>query len=319
MNVTPRMQASGKLRVALLMDDRCLNKWQEEALSAISDLVDVVVVLNCRNTVTSKTLLKHCAYYALNLVSMKSALTKKQRPDFESCPTIDFNSIYVGAWQSIPDEVVSCVIEADAAVILKFGMSLLKMDNLEPLDVLSFHHGDPRYYRGRPAGFYELLHGVKTVGVMVQKLSNVLDGGEVIALGHFKAFEYSYSETIQGMYRNSPPILRRAVMNYIAGVRVTIDPSGKNYRLPSNLLVLRFCARLVAKKAKRLIYGAFFEKRWNVAVFKKFDLASVDGLFVANAKSATVPERFSFYADPFFSADGSVIRAEALVGTTGRV
>ena len=37
-------------------------------------------------------------------------------------------------------------------------MNLLKINNdNKHLHILSFHHGDPRKYRGRPAGFYEIF------------------------------------------------------------------------------------------------------------------------------------------------------------------
>ena len=38
-------------------------------------------------------------------------------------------------------------------------MNLFKINKkLINLPILSFHHGDPSKYRGRPAGFYEILN-----------------------------------------------------------------------------------------------------------------------------------------------------------------
>lgn len=307
-----------KLKVVLLVGNRALSKWQEDALIGITDLVEVVLVLNCTNTSTRKHIVANAAYYALNMVSIKSPLTRKRSVDFGDRRIIDFESRYDGAWQWIPDDVVAALAGTGAKVVIKFGMSLLRMDNLTGVDVLSFHHGDPRHYRGRPAGFYELLDGAESVGFIVQKLSNVLDGGQVLALGRAKIYDYSYRQTLQGLYRSSPALLRHAIQNYLAGMHLPIEPKGKNYRLPGNGVVLGFCMRLFARKIKRLVYGGFWEKRWNIVVKDDFDFRTNSAISVSSGRTASIPAKYNFYADPFLSADGSTIRAEALVATTGR-
>ena len=307
-----------KTTIALVVDNRRIGRWQEDALLEIQDLADVALILNCTNTANKRHPIRHGAYYALNLVSIRNPATREHGIDFGACPVIDFESRYEGNWQWIPDAIVTRLRDSGCRVVIKFGMSLLKMDNLQGLDVLSFHHGDPRYYRGRPAGFYELLDDAKSIGLMVQKLSNVLDGGQVLALGHAKAYKYSYRQTVEGLYRSSPALLRHAMLNLLAGRQANITPNGKNYRLPSNWLVARFCARLLARKLQRLMYGVFWEKRWNIAVVENLDPTRATALALSDARYPQLPAKYSFYADPFFSADGTCIRAEAMVGTTGR-
>lgn len=312
------MAKNEKLKVVILVDNRRLNKWEEDSLSGISDLVEIVMVLSCKNSVTKKHAFIHGAYYVLNILSIKSSLTRKHSVNFGSYPVFDFESNHEGEWQWIPDHVVRVVIESGANVMLKFGMSLLKQDNLAEVDVLSFHHGDPRHYRGRPTGFYELIQDAKSVGFIVQKITNVLDGGEVLALGSAKIYRHSYRKTIQGLYRSSPPLLRRAIINYLSGMSVPIKPTGNNYRLPGNGMVAYFCARLLVRKMKHLAYGMLWEKRWNVAVFENFDLKRTASIAVYDSTHAKIPAKYTFYADPFFSLSGACIRVEAVVGSTGR-
>ena len=65
-------------------------------------------------------------------------------------------------------------------LIIKFGMNLLKIDkHTSGLSILSFHHGNPSKYRGRPAGFYEILNDEKNVGTIVQNVTNKLDAGKI--------------------------------------------------------------------------------------------------------------------------------------------
>lgn len=306
-----------KIKVALLVDGQALSKWQKEALSAAADLLDVVLVMNCSNTVTRKRVFAHAGYYALNILSIRSALTRAQPAEFGKIELLTFDSLYSGAWQTIPDEIVDAMRMKGVQTIIKFGMSLLRMDNLDGVDVLSFHHGDPRFYRGRPAGFYEIQNNAPFVGMIVQKLSNVLDGGEVLALGHSKLYPHSYRKTIQALYQASPALLRRALTNYRKGSTVAIKPKGKNYRLPGNWTVAKFCARMLSRKFSRLMYGALFEKKWNIVIREDLDVFSRAPTTVSGGRRPRIPEKYSFLADPFFSSDGSVVRAEAMVASSG--
>ena len=307
-----------KLRAALLVDSLRLCKWQKDALSEVTDLLDVALILNCTNTVTKKKPFRHAGYYALNLVSIRSRLTEKEEVEFGDVEVIDFASRYSGAWQHIPDHVIDALRANGIGLVVKFGMSLLRIDNLDGLDVLSFHHGDPRYYRGRPAGFYEMCDGARSMGMIVQKLSNVLDAGEVLALGHSRIVMHSYKQTVQGLYRGSSQLFRRALINYRGGRTVRIRPKGKNYRLPGNMLVARFCMHLLMRKGTRLLYGAFFEKKWNIGLREAVDPLAGDIGSVASARLPEIQGGYVFYADPFFSSDGARVRVEALDAATGK-
>lgn len=309
---------SDKLKVALLVDNKYIEKWREDSLVEISDLIDIDLILSCTNTVSRRHVVRHAAYYVLNIISIRSSLTRKRETDVEGRRFIEFSSRYEEGWQWIPDEVVEEIRKSGCKVVIKFGMSLLKMDNLSGIDILSFHHGDPRHYRGRPAGFYEMMNNEESVGFMVQKLSNVLDGGEVIALGYEKLYKYSYSQTIRGLFSSSPALLRQAINNYVNDKRLHIVPEGNNYRLPSNWLVTRFCARLLMYKFRRIVYGAFWEKRWNIVLFSDVDPVSMNRLVVSDGDVPLISKKYNFYADSFLSNDGSSVLVEALVRTTGR-
>jgi len=89
-------------------------------------------------------------------------------------PAPDFGNV-------LPDNAVETIRDADVAV--RFGFGILKGDALDAPDygVLSFHHGDIRSYRGRPPGFWEYMHDERTASVMVQRLTETLDGGDIVA------------------------------------------------------------------------------------------------------------------------------------------
>mgnify|MGYP001309079474 CR=1 FL=1 len=105
---------------------------------------------------------------------------------------------------------------------------------------ISFHHGDPSKYRGRPAGFYEILNGESANGIIVQKLNNKLDAEEVFAFAESKIVNYSYEKTVLNFYEDSKYLLLKAIKIYSLGKEVIINKCVKNYRLPSNFLVIQF-------------------------------------------------------------------------------
>jgi len=85
-----------------------------------------------------------------------------------------------GLWNELPEEVVS-EIAARSDVVFRRGFGLVRGSLLSATEygVLSYHHGDPRAYRGGPAGFWEYMHGEETAGTIVQSLTDDLDAGVV--------------------------------------------------------------------------------------------------------------------------------------------
>ena len=71
-------------------------------------------------------------------------------------------------------------------VLLRCGSGILHGGILTAarLGILSFHHGDNRVNRGGPAGFWEVYHGWSKTGFVVQRLTDELDGGDVILRGY---------------------------------------------------------------------------------------------------------------------------------------
>ena len=85
-----------------------------------------------------------------------------------------------GAWYELPEETVSSIAAADVAI--RFGFGLLRGDVLTApaYGVLSFHPADIRRYRGLgpPKAF---LDGQDVMGVTLQRLTDDIDGGEIVA------------------------------------------------------------------------------------------------------------------------------------------
>jgi hypothetical protein len=100
-------------------------------------------------------------------------------------------------------------------------------------------------------------------------------------------------------------ILKRAIENCLAGRLRKPDQWGRNYRLPSIGQLLRFLLKQWRAATKRLFYGLFKEKRWQVATIALPENPTFESLQSALSQQAewqitATPPGFRFLADPFF-------------------
>lgn len=307
----------------MLIDRGEVPRFGLEALDRIEGCAEIGVFA-CTNTRIPKRAFRHGLYYFLNLLAVVNAWTRPlpiERTHKRIARTVEFESGYEGAWQTLPEEIVNELNGYD--LVLKLGMGLMRVppgDRLR-VPVLSYHHGDPDKYRGRPAGFWEMVEGEPVMGQIVQIIGNRLDAGEVVAYAETKVLPWSWRATLIESYRHSPLIINEAVRNALSGRRLPKPRTGRNWRLPSNGQVAAFVLRMAARFARRLIYGAVMEKRWRVSIAPWPEAAA--GLLEGRAfppparwRTLPVPKPYLFYADPFFCREGVLV--EALRAGTGR-
>lgn len=305
-----------KIKVAIIVDNMKLAKWQSDALDYASDYLSIDLILNCKNTKNNNKYIKYFGYYLLNLFSLRNYLTKKLTI-LKNYKVINFESNFEGEWQRIPKDILTQAASRDIRVVIKFGMNLLKIDEDSSLDILSFHHGDPEEFRGRPAGFYELHSNSDRVGIVVQSLTNKLDAGKIFARAYCKIYHHSYRKTAINFYKISQYLLRRAIINYIDNNPIYLNNIGQIYRLPNNTTVFRFTLKLSFRKIRRLVYGAFYEKKWNIINFPNTDFEDSLRLSIKDGDIPLFGLEHCFYADPFFNSKGDKFFFEALNPLTG--
>jgi len=308
-----------KIKTAIIVDNLSLSKWQKDALEEVKKKINIKLILNCQNSKTKKKIFKNLFYYILNIISLRNFLSIKKKFFYPKIKTIHFNSVYNGSWQALPANVIDKLNNEKIQVVIKFGMNLLKIeDNLSNLSVLSFHHGNPSKYRGRPAGFYEILNNEKKLGIIVQRLTNNLDAGTILAFAESKVVNFSYKKTSINYYSNSRYLLSKAIDNLLEKKEIKIKKNGKIYKLPSNLIVLKFIFVVMINFYHRIIYGLFYEKKWKVAITKNKLSFNVNKSITSNGLiEVPIEKKYNFYADPFFSFDNKSIRIEALNKFTG--
>jgi hypothetical protein len=317
-----------QLKIAVIADRGKVSRFGLESLDAIRGC-DEITVFSCLNTRAKRNTFRHAAYYALNLLTVRNPWTRRVPVDQgkkQVKEIVDFTSGLDGVWQTLPPEVIGRMRDGGFDVVVKLGTGLLRVPPPEvlPVPILSFHHGDPSRYRGRPAGFWEIVHGEPVMGQIVQVIGNRLDSGRVVAFAETKVFPHSYRATLVEAYRHSPLLLDTAIKCALAGEEVPIDRNGRNYRLPCNLAVARFVMGRWWRSLRRQVYGAVFEKHWHVstAMAPRDPVSALERgeLLSDPAGWRTIKPRrgYAFYADPFVSEVPSGVLVEALKSTTGR-
>ena len=308
-----------KSSVAVIIDNESINDWQLQSVIESYDFIDIKLILSCKNSPSRQVKLENLFYYGLAYMSARCPeRTLVPLPDSWVKP-VKFHSHIEGMWQSIPAEVIDMVHSKGIDLIIKFGMGLLRIPSeLDGIPILSFHHGDPAYYRGRPAVFYEMLNKENYVGVIVQRLSNVLDSGSVLAFAEAQVIPYSYNKTIRNVYTVSKYLLKKAIVSHISNKKIEIKPTKKIYKLPSNKKVIKLFFKIGLRFTNKIQNALFYDRCWKVAISKQpIDLFSKNKLLLEISHILTNSKKYSFQADPFFCPKGEFLRFEGLSRKTG--
>jgi len=297
------------MNIAILIDNNEIEKWQLNSILNIDSNIKIKNIYICKNSKFRRNIISNFLYYFYNYFfinnKFRNKINIKRIKEFEQIPKTSFFSLYKKNWQIIPRDICESFINQKINLIIKFGLNLLHIDdNLKDISVLSFHHGDPDLYRGKAPCFYEILNKSSYQGVIVQKLNNNLDKGEVLAEAKLKLYNYSYKQSLINCYRSSIPLLSKAIENYKSNTFIKKKFNSKVNKLPSNIKFIQFLWLLLFNKLKRIIYLLFFIRSWKISIsryngIKDFDLIT---------KSLQIKSfNHIFFADPFFLNKKNII------------
>jgi hypothetical protein len=216
-------------------------------------------------------------------------------------------------------------------VALRFGFRILRGEvlDLPRHGVWSFHHGDNTVNRGGPPGFWEVMLRWRATGAILQRLSEQLDGGIVLARTATVTDAISVTRNRANLYRAiAPMMLRRlaavrrdpeAASLLCAGEPAFLPFSNRLYTTPSVVALsfgfVRILARLLTTKLKSI---RTFEQ-WRLEYTfesKQPSSNSVPNTVMYRMKPWTPPPD-RLWADPFpVSTDGRcfVFFEELLLG-----
>lgn len=154
-----------------------------------------------------------------------------------------------GLGNELTGEAIHLLESVDIGI--RFGFGILVGDVLQAPQhgIVSFHHGDITEYRGRPAGFWEFVNGENSAGVTIQRLTDSLDGGEMIKIQQVDiSHASSWIEVQQALFEASEDMLTTVFKQLRAGRFNPDHPDnlGKLYTNPGILGMLKY---IIAKLA----------------------------------------------------------------------
>jgi hypothetical protein len=205
-------------------------------------------------------------------------------------------------------------------LIIREGNGILKGDILTAAKhgILSMHHGDNRINRGGPAGFWEVYHRQPETGFVIQRLTEELDGGEVLFRGSVRT-DLTYGRNKANLYERSYPYLHRTIRAILEG-RAPAEPphiySGRLYRTPLMHQSVRYVLGVAATIGQKL-WRRLIGRKWNWGVAYLWG----DWRDAVLRRARVIPNPHgSFLADPFaFEHEGQhFIFAEEFVYAKGR-
>ena len=212
-----------------------------------------------------------------------------------------------------PANALEKIRSKDLDVLVRFGFNILQGDILKAAHygVWSYHHGDNEFYRGGPAHFWELREGSALSGVILQVLTEELDGGLVLCKSLFATERtLSVSRNRYVPYWGSSDLMIRKLnelhqfgWDYLLEKAIPPAPyQGKRriYRTPTNQDIFPWLGPILLKKAISYPFRKERVKHWKIAT-------RVNGkpLFDSDSNSDFSgfrwidPPKGHFWADPF--------------------
>jgi len=218
-----------------------------------------------------------------------------------------------GSAHRLPPEAIQALKDHELDVLLRMGFNILRGEvlNVARCGVWSSHHGDNEYYRGLPPQCWEVLERNPVTGVVLQVLTEELDGGLVLARGLYStASMLSVAKSQFGPYWSSQHfVIQKLHELHTDGwdaVRARATPSpayrGRRriYRTPDNFAMARWALGSVLPALARRVSRPRRIYTWSLG------LRRTRSAFDPESR-AVVPEDFRwvgapvghFWADPF--------------------
>jgi hypothetical protein len=112
------------------------------------------------------------------------------------------------------EEDLETIKSLNVDVLLRGGHGILRggILNVCEFGIISFHHGNNDVNRGGPTGFWEVLNQEPSTGLVIQRLLDELDGGDVLMRGSI-ATASTYAQNLARIYKKSNIFMHRFLEN----------------------------------------------------------------------------------------------------------
>ena len=198
----------------------------------------------------------------------------------------------------------------DLDFVLRFGFGIIRGEVLRVprYGVWSFHHDDERKYRGMPAAFWPIWHDDPTSGMILQRLTDRLDGGVILRRATLRTRSGSLQDNLDQVLRagtHFPAQVCRDIVNGHAAylhAEPTTSAAPIVHR-PTNAQILVFLAKLARNRWRSVVRALFRFEEWNIGLIDAPVETLIEGVKPA-IRWLQRPQPFGYAADPFLLRDG---------------
>jgi hypothetical protein len=305
---------SAPLRFAIMLQTNSLKLWQVDVVLKLIDsgiATPVLLIMNdgFLNEYNSSVHTNHLLYrlYEKMFLRTQYLFNVPLPKQFNDIDTIYCRTEKKGRFSEyFSKQDIETIHSYQADFILRFGFSIIRGEilNVAKYGVWSFHHSDEQIIRGGPAGFYEVLNKHKINGVILQKLTNHLDGGIILKKRYYKTVLHDYVfhlNKILGASTDMPLQVCRDILNNTAEYFDTKPSASKAkvFTIPDNFKMLRFINCQVYRRIHRFLLEILIHERWAIGIADKPIDAYVDSGFVECDTWFAGMNKKQYVADPF--------------------
>jgi len=167
------------------------------------------------------------------------------------------------------------------------------------LGILSFHHGDNRWNRGGPPGFWEIYLRKPSTGFVIQILNETLDGGDVYFRGNTITNAFFWQYNYYNIKNESYSYMLALILKIKNGHSIKAEDSlifdNKLYLIPKLHQTLKYQFLLIKKLLSKLSNKITrIKDEWSVHYIK----GNYNEISMRKATKISNPKG-RFFADPF--------------------
>jgi len=314
-----------KLRIGVLLDSNEIPAWSYTMLESINASLSGEIVLIIKNKAgkdDKKGFLKRIFkkrkailfFFFRKIEKMvfkinPDAFEVKDIRDILSIDTIEVNPVKTKFRDIFNESDVNKIQNYNIDILIRMGFRILSGDILKIAKhgIWSFHHGDNKVNKGGPAGFWEVFQNWSETGVILQILTEDLDGGIILQKSFSSTDRLSPIKNKNNYYWKALSFLPAKIDElYYLGEEVffkrvdemNLHPQFYSNRLftsPTNKEMITLGSKLVFNYISRRVNSIFYFEQW-VLLFRLSPTNGISKSFFQYKK--IIPPKDRFWADP---------------------
>jgi hypothetical protein len=317
-----------KLKIGVLIDQYQISSWENSILQELvnSPYAEITVLVKKKvgkaaEETFSQKLKKYGRVFLYEqymkleqkLISLSpDAFEPKDIRETVTAPELTVETTETAFSDRVVEEDIAKIKNYGLDVLLRFGFRILRGNILKcsKYGVWSYHHGDNNVNRGGPAGVWEVIKGWDETGVILQILTEDLDGGVKLFESYSSTDKSSIQRNRNNYYWKAKSFIPRKLKElYEMGENdffKSVSPLNNKpsiyynelFITPGNFTMVKYITKRIWHTIKEKIKELFVLNQW-ILLYKFEKQDKISQSFFRFKR--LVPPKDRFWADPFIA------------------